>query len=165
MIALADTSRIQCFPCGQIISLRIKLFHQKWTNLESHVLDALHGGSVQVLVVLPSLNEQVGLDVRLHLLDAGHEVVVPAVHLVLPARPGGVRDAGAEILRELSHQIVIDPVLDGTEDDDGPGELEVDLLHRLVGQDLSLSSILPASYKNTELRRLLAGADYVNILI
>ena len=106
-----------------------------------------------------------GLDVRLHLLDAGDEVVVPPVHLILPACPGGVGDAGTEVLRELSHQIIIDPVLQRTENDDRPGELKVYLLHRLVGEDLSLSSFLPTSYKNTELRRFLAGAAYVNILI
>ena len=105
------------------------------------------------------------LNVGLHGGSAGHEVIVPAVHLVLPPGPGGVGDAGTEVLRELSHQIIIDPVLQRTENDDWPGELKVYLLHRLVGEDLSLSSLLPASYKNAELRRVLAGADYVNILI
>ena len=92
-------------------------------------------------------------------------MIIPSVPLELAFGAGGVRDAGAEILRELSHQIIIDPVLDGAENDDGPGELEVYLLHRLVGEDLSLSSFLPTSYKNAELRRFLAGAAYVNILI
>ena len=35
----------------------------------------------------------------------------------------------------LSHEVVVDAVFEGSEDDDGPRELEVDLLHRLVGQD------------------------------
>ena len=106
-----------------------------------------------------------GLDVGLHLLDACDEVVVSPVHLILPASPRGVGDTGAEIFRKLSHQIIIDPVLQRAENDDRPGELEVYFLDRLVGEDLSLSSLLPASYKNAELRRVLAGADYVNILI
>ena len=88
-----------------------------------------------------------GLDVGLHLLDAGHEVVVAPVHLLLPLRPRGVRHAGAEPLRELAHEVVVDSVLHGPEDDDGPRELEVDLLHWLVRQDLAVSSIVPASWE------------------
>ena len=129
--------------------------------LEGDVFDGLDAGPVEVVVVLPRLDEEVRLDVGLHLLDAGDKVVVSAVHLVLPARPGSVRHAGAEILRELSHQIIIDPVLNRAENDDGSGELEVDLLHRLVGEDLPLASFLPASYKNTELRRFLGEAAYL----
>ena len=36
---------------------------------------------LQIVVVLASLNEQVCLDVRLHLLHRGDEVIVPPVHL------------------------------------------------------------------------------------
>ena len=120
----------------------------KWTNLKSHIFDGLHTSPVEVFVVLPGLDEEVGLDVRFHLLDAGHEMVIPLVHLVLPLRPGGVRDTGAEPVRELPHKVVIDPVLHGAEDDDRPRELEVNLLHRLVGQNLPVSTIVPASSKN-----------------
>ena len=116
-----------------------------YTNLKSNVFDGLHTGPVEVFVVLAGLDEEVGLDVRLHLLDAGHKVVIPLVHLVLPLRPGGVRDTGAEPVRELPHEVVIDPVLHGSEDDDWPRELEVNLLHRLVGQNLSVTTIVPAS--------------------
>ena len=36
---------------------------------------------LQIVVVLASLDEQVCLDVRLHLLHRGDEVIVPPVHL------------------------------------------------------------------------------------
>ena len=36
---------------------------------------------LQIVVVLASLDEQVRLDVRLHLLHRGDEVIVPPVHL------------------------------------------------------------------------------------
>ena len=126
------------------------------SNLKSDVLDTLNRCSVQVLVVLSGFDEEMGLDVSLHLVDAGDEVVVPSVHLVLPPGPGGVGDAGAEPVRELPHQVVVDPVLHRAEDDDRSGELEVDLLHRLVGEDLTVSSLLPASYRNILLNFRLA---------
>ena len=126
--------------------------HSKTINerphLKSNVLDALDRRPVQVLVVLAGLDEEMCLDVGLHLVDAGHEVIVAPVHLVLPASPGGVGDTRAESVRKLPHEVVIDPVLDGAEDDDGPCELQVYLLHGLVGENLSISSLLPASYGN-----------------
>ena len=121
---------------------------KKCTNLESNIFDRLHTCPVEVVVVLPGLDEEVGLDVRLHLLYAGHEVVIPLVHLVLPLRPGGVRDTGAEPVGELAHEVIIDPVLHGAEDDDRSRELEVNLLYRLVGKNLPVTSIVPASSKN-----------------
>ena len=38
-------------------------------------------------------------------------------------------------LAYLSHEVVVDAVFEGTEDDDWPRELQVDLLHRLVRQN------------------------------
>ncbi len=64
-----------------------------------------------------------------------NEVVVPSVDLVVPPLPGGVGHAGAEPRRELPHEVVVEAVLQRPQDDDGPGELEVDLLDGLVGQD------------------------------
>ena len=34
----------------------------------------------------------------------------------------------------LTHEVIVDAVFEGAEDDDGPRELEVDLLHGLVRQ-------------------------------
>ena len=51
----------------------------------------------------------------------------------MPFVPGGVGHAGAEPVGELAHQVVVQSVLHGTKDDDGPGELQIDLLDRLVG--------------------------------
>ena len=45
------------------------------------------------------------LDVALHLLDGGDEVVVAPVHLVLAPRPRRVRHARAEPLRKLETRI------------------------------------------------------------
>ena len=81
--------------------------------LEGDVFDGLDAGPVEVVVVLPRLDEEMRLDVGLHLLDAGDEVVVPLVHLVLALGPRGVRHTGAEPLWELPHQVIIDPVLQG----------------------------------------------------
>lgn len=58
--------------------------------LLGHLSDRLHAGSIQVAVVLSCLDEPVVLDVFLHLLSGYHEVIVPAVHLVVPLRPGRI---------------------------------------------------------------------------
>ena len=50
---------------------------------------------------LAGLDEEVPLDVTLHLLDGGDEVVVAPVHFVLAPRPRRVRHARAEPLRKL----------------------------------------------------------------
>ena len=50
---------------------------------------------------LAGLDEEVSLDVLLHLLDGGDEVVVAPVHLVLTPRPRRVRHARAEPLGKL----------------------------------------------------------------
>ena len=36
---------------------------------------------LQIIVVLAGLDEQVGLDVRLHLLHRSHKVIIPTIHL------------------------------------------------------------------------------------
>ena len=87
------------------------------------------------------------LDVSLHLLDAGDEVIVSTIHLVLSLRSGGVGHAGAESVRELSHQVVVDPVLQWSQDDDRSGELKINLLHWLISENLSISAIVPASWE------------------
>ena len=117
------------------------------TYLQGNVLDRLDRSSVQVVVVLTSFYKQMSLNVCLHLVNAGHEVIVTTIHFVLSLRSGGVWDAGPEPVGKLSHEVVIDPVLHGAEDDDGSGELEINLLHGLVRQDLSVSTIVPASWK------------------
>ena len=50
---------------------------------------------------LAGLDEEVSLDVLLHLLDGGDEVVVAPVHLVVATRPRRVRNARAEPLGKL----------------------------------------------------------------
>lgn len=57
------------------------------TYLLSHLPHRLDAGSVQVVVVLPCLDEAVVLDVPLHLLPGHHKVIVSAVHLVVPLGP------------------------------------------------------------------------------
>lgn len=56
----------------------------------SHVFYRLDTGSIQVVIVLARLDELVLLDVLLHLLPGHDEVVVPAVHLIVPLWPSGV---------------------------------------------------------------------------
>lgn len=55
-----------------------------------HLSDRLDAGSVQVVVVLARLDELVILDVLFHLLSGDHEVVIPAVHLVVSFGPGRI---------------------------------------------------------------------------
>ena len=55
---------------------------------------------------LAGLDEEVSLDVALHLLDGGDEVVVAPVHLVLAPRPRRVRHARPEPLRKLEKKVV-----------------------------------------------------------
>ena len=66
----------------------------------------LHGGAVEVFVVLAGLDEEVALDVALHLLHRGHKVVVAPVHLVLAPRPRRVRHARTEPLGKLKKKNV-----------------------------------------------------------
>ena len=60
------------------------------TNLLGHLLDSPYGGAVEVLLVASSLDEEMGLDVFLHLLHTGDKVVVPPVHFSFSWRSGGV---------------------------------------------------------------------------
>ena len=52
------------------------------THPINYFLHSLDTGAIEVVLVPSSLDEQVGLDVPLHLLH-GHKVVVPPVHLPL----------------------------------------------------------------------------------
>jgi hypothetical protein len=61
------------------------------------------------------------LYVGLHGLSRGDEVVVAAVDLELPPRSGGVRNTGSELFRIFRDQLVVDAILEGTQDDDGSG--------------------------------------------
>ena len=63
----------------------------------SHIFDRLDAGPVQIIVVLPRLDELVLLDVLLHLLSGHHKVVVSAVHLVVPLRPSGICGGGQKL--------------------------------------------------------------------
>lgn len=58
--------------------------------LLGHLSDRLDAGTVQVVVVLSCLDELVVLDVFFHLLSGHHEVIISAVHLVVPLRPGRI---------------------------------------------------------------------------
>ena len=53
------------------------------THLIGYLLHSLDTGAIEIVLVPSGLDEQVGLDVPLHLLHAGHKVVVPPVHLPL----------------------------------------------------------------------------------
>ena len=75
------------------------------------------------------------LNVSLHGFSRGYEVVVPAVDLELPPGPGGVRDAGAELLGVLRDELVVYSVLEGPENDHRPGVVDLNLLDELVGHD------------------------------
>lgn len=103
LMAFPDTSRIQCLPWERqkrkkfiIININKSVEQkQNWfrrSNLLGDLSDRLHAGSVQVVVVLPRLDELVVLDVFLHLLSGHHEVIVSAIHLVVALRPGCVWD-------------------------------------------------------------------------
>ena len=61
-----------------------------------NLLHGLDAGAVEVLFEPAGLNEQVCLDVPLHLLHAGDKVVVSSVDLTLPGRAGGVWGGGEE---------------------------------------------------------------------
>ena len=50
-------------------------------------------------------------------------------------RACGVRNTGSEWLRILRDQIIVDSVLQGSEDDNGSSILDLDLLNHLVGRD------------------------------
>lgn len=66
-----------------------------------HFPDRLDACPIEVAVVLPSFNELVTLNVLLHLLSRGHEMVVPAIHLILPFGPRGVCKGGqGEVMRQ-----------------------------------------------------------------
>ena len=60
------------------------------THLVSHLLDGSDGGAVQVVLVAAGLDEEMGLNVLLHLLHTCHEMVVPSVRLSLSWTTGGV---------------------------------------------------------------------------
>lgn len=51
-------------------------------HLLRHLFDGGHAGAVQIIIVDPGLNEQVVLDVLLHLLPGGDKMVVPPVFLM-----------------------------------------------------------------------------------
>jgi hypothetical protein len=78
-------------------------------------------------------------NVSLHLLRGGHKMIVASVHFVLTPGTGCVGHAGAKSVWKLAHEVVVDAVFERAQDDHGAGELQVDLLHRLVSQDLGQS--------------------------
>ena len=51
--------------------------------LLSNLLDCTDGGAIQVVLVASGLNEEVGLNVLLHLLHTRHEMIVSSVDLSL----------------------------------------------------------------------------------
>lgn len=75
-------------------------------------------------------------------------MIIPTVDLVISSRSRCVGYARPEPVRVLPHEIIIESVLEGSEDDDGSGELQVDFLDGFVGQDgHSSGQILSASGK------------------
>lgn len=96
-MAFPDTSSMQCLPWHTQTTRLFRLFFLLsllllpssccCAHLVGDFLDGLYAGSIQVVVVLSSLDELVLLDLSLHELSGGHEVVISAVHLVVPPRP------------------------------------------------------------------------------
>ena len=105
------------------------LGHPLQPELESVLFNSAQYLSTEISQLHPHLY------VLLHLFDGGHEVIVSAVDLVVPPRPRGVRNARPEPVGVLPHQVVVESVFQRPQDDDGPRELEVDLLDGLVRQD------------------------------
>lgn len=85
-MAFPDTSSMQCFPCMiQIIKMAPfpSLHHHIYTHLFRHFFHRLYAGSIQMVVVLSSLDEFVLLDLSFHDLSGGDKVVISAVHLIV----------------------------------------------------------------------------------
>lgn len=85
-MAFPDTSSMQCFPCMiEIIKMAPfpSLRHHNYTHLFSHFFHWLYAGSIQMVVVLSSLDEFVLLDLSFHNLSGGDKVVISAVHLIV----------------------------------------------------------------------------------
>lgn len=88
-MAFPDTSSMQCFPCenDSDSEIRVPRLHSPVAGGPAHLVsdlsDRLDAGSIQVVVVLPRLDELVLLDLSFHELSGGHEVIIPAVHLVV----------------------------------------------------------------------------------
>lgn len=66
---------------------RRKRLGARGSYLLGHLPHGLDARPVEVAVVLAGLDELVRLDVLLHFLPGGHEVVVPAIYLILPLGP------------------------------------------------------------------------------
>ncbi len=75
------------------------------------------------------------LNVSFHFLNGRDKVIISTVDFVFTPRPRCVWHARPEPVGVLPHQVVVQAVLERTKDDDGTGELEVNLLHGLVCQD------------------------------
>lgn len=65
----------------------IPLVKVKSSYIFCHLAYRLHAGAVEMVVVLARLDELMLLDVSLHLLSRHHEMVITAVHFVVPLRP------------------------------------------------------------------------------
>lgn len=95
-IAFPDTSSMQCLPCGRdtesdiLSSHTLALFFPlivSLSHLVSDLFDRLYAGSIQMVVILSSLDELVLLNLSLHELSGGHEVVISAIHLIVSPWP------------------------------------------------------------------------------
>ncbi len=74
------------------------------TDPLSHIFDRLDTGSIQIVIVLSSLDELVLLDVFLHLLSWVHKVIISPVHFIIPPWPGSIwnwlkKDPGFSFIR------------------------------------------------------------------
>lgn len=56
----------------------------------SHVFDRMDARSIEIIIILPSLNELVLLDILLHLFPRHHKVVISPISLVVPLWSSGI---------------------------------------------------------------------------
>ena len=68
-------------------------------NRVSDVANGLYTGAVQVVVVLAGLNEQLVLNVALHLIPWPHKVILTTVYLLLGRRPRRICHTNASNVR------------------------------------------------------------------
>ena len=66
-------------------------FQDAMLPLASDIDHGLNGSPVKVVVILAGLDEQMGLNVSLHLFHTGHEMIVTTIDFVGPLQPCRMR--------------------------------------------------------------------------
>ena len=98
------------------------------------LLDTLYTSSIKIVLELAGLNEEVISHVILHLL-LRDKVIISAIDLMRTGMARGVRDTATETIRLTVDQLVINAILQGSQNDDR--SRIVHMLHSddLVGED------------------------------